>query len=225
MNRLRQLPKGHVSILSPAFKYVRAASTDLAKTFARIRARFIHEGAFARGQGSATGTDALRPGRLDAMERIEIRAIRPRDKPRIVDAFAALEPETVYRRFLFHKAALSEEELRRLTEADGVREAALVAAVEAGDGERIVGLGRYVGDGRAAEIAFTVAEDYQGRGIATRLLRDLARIARRNGIRQFEADVQAGNASMLSVLRHAGLRVAERAEDGVVHLTLDLGEQ
>ena len=32
-----QLPKGHTAILSPAFKYVPAASTDLARTFARIR--------------------------------------------------------------------------------------------------------------------------------------------------------------------------------------------
>jgi len=37
MNKQPQLPKGHRSILSPAFKYVPAASTDLAKTFARIR--------------------------------------------------------------------------------------------------------------------------------------------------------------------------------------------
>jgi hypothetical protein len=36
MNR-PQLPKGHTSILSPAFRYVPAASTDLAKTFARLR--------------------------------------------------------------------------------------------------------------------------------------------------------------------------------------------
>jgi hypothetical protein len=41
MNKQPQLPKGHTSILSPAFKYVPAASTDLAKTFARIRAQRI----------------------------------------------------------------------------------------------------------------------------------------------------------------------------------------
>jgi hypothetical protein len=35
------LPKGHASILSPTFKYVPAASTDLAKTFARIRAQRV----------------------------------------------------------------------------------------------------------------------------------------------------------------------------------------
>jgi hypothetical protein len=33
----QQLPNGHTSILSPAFRYVPAVNTDLSKTFARIR--------------------------------------------------------------------------------------------------------------------------------------------------------------------------------------------
>jgi hypothetical protein len=37
MDNYPQLPKGHTSVLSPAFKYVPAALTDLAATFARIR--------------------------------------------------------------------------------------------------------------------------------------------------------------------------------------------
>lgn len=31
------LPKGHLSVLSKAFKYTPAASTDVARTFARVR--------------------------------------------------------------------------------------------------------------------------------------------------------------------------------------------
>ena len=40
MNK-HQLPKGHISILSPAFKYVPAAATDIAKTFARMRGQHL----------------------------------------------------------------------------------------------------------------------------------------------------------------------------------------
>ncbi len=43
MNKHPQLPKGHTTILSPAFKYVPAARTDVAETFARIRAQRLHE--------------------------------------------------------------------------------------------------------------------------------------------------------------------------------------
>jgi hypothetical protein len=46
-----QLPKGHTSILSPAFKYVPAASTDLSRTFARIREQRVPQ---VRGSASVS---------------------------------------------------------------------------------------------------------------------------------------------------------------------------
>jgi GNAT superfamily N-acetyltransferase len=153
---------------------------------------------------------------------ITIRPIRTQDKAAIVEAFHALEPRSIYLRFLFPKKELSDEELRRLTGPDGVREAVLVATIPAGSGERIVGLGRYAGNGECAQLAFTVEEDYQGRGIASGLLRRLARLARENGIARFEAHVLAENGPMLSVLRHSGLPVTELENDGIVTVTLDL---
>jgi RimJ/RimL family protein N-acetyltransferase len=156
---------------------------------------------------------------------VTIRAIRPDDNARIVEAFRALEPRSIYLRFFSPKKYLSDEELRRLTEPDRVREAALVATVATeNQGEMIVGLGQYARSGRSAHIAFIVEEDYQGRGIASRLLQHLARIAREQGILQFEADVLAGNTPMLNVLRHSGLPATESEEDGIVHVTLVLGE-
>ena len=98
----------------------------------------------------------------------------------------------------------------------------LVATVGSGDREIIVGLGEYVRSGAAADIAFAVEEDFQGRGIASRLLQQLADIARANGILQFEADVLAENAPMLAVLRNSGLRMQTSHEQGVIHATLFL---
>lgn len=153
---------------------------------------------------------------------ITIRPVRVEDKGLIVEAFSALEPRSIYRRFFFDKKELSDAELRRLTEPDGMRDAVLVATVPSGSGERIVGLGRYTGNGGCTQLAFTVEEDYQGRGIATRLLRRLIHLARENGISRFEAHVLAGNGPMLSVLRHSGLQVTERERDGIVTVTLAL---
>ncbi len=124
---------------------------------------------------------------------ITIRPIRAADKGLIVEAFGGLE-----------------------------REAVLVATIPTGSGERIVGLGRYTGTGECAQLAFTVEEDYQGRGIATRLLRGLIRLARGSGVSRFEAHVLAGNGPMLSVLSHSGLPVTERERDGIVTVTLAL---
>jgi GNAT superfamily N-acetyltransferase len=156
------------------------------------------------------------------MEQVSIRAARPDDRERIVTAFRGLERGSVYRRFFFHKKELKEQELRRVTECDGVSAAALVATVGSGDREIIVGLGEYMRSGASADIAFAVEEDFQGRGIASRLLQQLTDIARANGILQFEADVLAENAPMLAVLRNCGLRMQTSAGQGVIHATLFL---
>ena len=156
------------------------------------------------------------------MSEITIRPVRRDDKERIVRAFRALDRQSVYLRFFSYRRELSEAELLRVTECDGVSAAVLVATVGSGDEETIVGLGDYMRSGAAADIAFAVAEDFQGRGIATRLLQQLAHIARANGIMQFEADVLAENTPMLSVLRHSGLRMREKQSEGVVHATLFL---
>jgi GNAT superfamily N-acetyltransferase len=153
---------------------------------------------------------------------IAIRAIRPDDKERIVKAFRGLDRRSVYLRFFSYRKDLSEEELRRVTECDGVSEAVLVATVGSGDEETIVGLGGYVRSGAAADVAFVVEEDFRRRGIASRLLQQLAHIARANGITRFEADVLAGNTPMLTVLRRSGLPMGASHGEGVVHATLSL---
>lgn len=160
-----------------------------------------------------------------AAEAVTIRAIRPDDGVRIVKAFQALAPRSIYLRFFSPKRELSAEEVRRVSEPDPAREAALVATVATEDqGEIIVGLGEYVGGGGSAHIAFVVEEDYQGRGIASRLLERLVRLAREKGISRFEADVLAGNTPMLKVFRRSGLPMTESEQDGVVHVTLTLGD-
>jgi len=156
---------------------------------------------------------------------VTIRAIRPDDGERIVRAFQALEPRSIYLRFFSPKGELGAEEVRRVTEPDPARQAALVATVPTGDlDEMIVALGEYVGSGASADIAFAVGDDYQGRGIASRLLQHLVSIARGKGISRFEADVLVENTPMLKVFRHSGLPVTASEEDGVVHVTLTLGD-
>ena len=51
---------------------------------------------------------------------VTIRAARPDDKQRILTAFLALEPHSIYARFFHAKTELSEQELRQLTEIDYV---------------------------------------------------------------------------------------------------------
>ena len=83
--------------------------------------------------------------------------------------------------------------------------------------------GRYVADKpKRAELGFLVAEPYRGRGIATLLLRHLARIAQDAGLSAFEAAVLAYNTPMLAVFRRSGLPIDRRREGNIIHVTLSL---
>ena len=92
--------------------------------------------------------------------------------------------------------------------------------VPSGCDELIIGEGSYAALRRTAEIGFTVAEAWQRRGIASRLLQHLARIARDQGVSQFEAYVLKENGPMLAVFRHSGLPMTTREADGELHVTL-----
>jgi len=157
---------------------------------------------------------------------VTIRHLRADDRERIAKAVRQLDRESVYTRLFSYRNELTETGLDRIMRVDPEREVALVVTTGAGDDEIVIGSGRYVAFGadqdRTAEVAFMVEEDYQGLGIASRLLRHFVRIAREQGIAAFEADVLAGNKSMIAVFARSGLPMNKRQDGGTVHVTLAL---
>jgi len=153
---------------------------------------------------------------------VTIRAMRPDDKERLVKAFLHLQPQTIRTRFFYPKKTLSEDDLRWLDENSHGNHVGLVATVPSGCEELIIGEGSYAVLGRTAEIGLTVAEAWQGRGIASRLLQHLAGIARDQGVGEFEAYVLQENEPMLAVFRRSGLSMTTRYAEGVLHVTLAL---
>ncbi|MGH7790070.1 MAG: GNAT family N-acetyltransferase, partial [Candidatus Binatia bacterium] len=159
---------------------------------------------------------------------IHVRAIRPDDKPRLVEHFSQLSGRSVYFRFFRVKKHLTDAELRQFTELDFRRNVALVATLRRDGAEAIVGVGRYAqldvpaGAPARAEVAFAVADAYQGRGIASLLLELLAALARAAGIEELEADVLGENNTMLRVFAASGYRVRRALEEGVFHLTFPI---
>ena len=85
---------------------------------------------------------------------------------------------------------------------------------------RVVALANFVRlrDPRRAEAAFTVADDFQGRGIGTRLLEQLASLAADAGIERFVAEVMPDNRNMLVVFRDAGFDITRELEGGSVEV-------
>ena len=98
---------------------------------------------------------------------------------------------------------------------------ALIGALTDAEGnERIVALAEYarLRDPVAAEVAFTVAEELQGRGAGTRLLEQLAFRAAEVGIERFVAEVLPENAPMLAVFRDAGFEESRTLGGGEIEV-------
>jgi len=158
---------------------------------------------------------------------VTIRVMRPDDRDRLIAAFAKLEQSSIYTRFFSYRKEIPESALARIAAIDFVNTAGLVATIGSGGSETVIGGASYIGgvadDGeRFAEVAFTIEEDYQGQGLASRLFAALATLARRHGIARFTADVLAGNAAMLAVFERSGLSMRRRRDGGVLHVEIDL---
>jgi RimJ/RimL family protein N-acetyltransferase len=125
-----------------------------------------------------------------------IRPIRPNDKGLLADGLRRLSPESAQRRFLTPKRSFSRTELRYLTEVDGRDHVALVVEYPADPVRRLIAVARFVrlqDDPEAADVAFTVADDWQARGLGSLLGKHLAHAARNRDIRRFTATMASDN--------------------------------
>jgi GNAT superfamily N-acetyltransferase len=153
------------------------------------------------------------------------RAARPDDWERVVEAFDALDPESIYLRFFGPKKDFSEAEIRSFREADFSNRVILLCTTRRDGREVVIASSTYVRVGEAdAEVAFVVEEDYHRLGIAGKLLRHLGRIARDGGIRAFVAEVLPHNGGMLGVFERSGWPMVAKKADGTVHVTLALDD-
>ncbi len=159
--------------------------------------------------------------------RLLIRSIRPDDREALRRGFRRLGVQSVYQRFLGAKNPLRDDELTYLTEVDFQRHVALVAELRWADENQLVGVGRYVEIDcdktlRCAEIALTVADEYQSKGVGSTLFEHLVRIALRQGIQALEAEVFASNESMLRMFQNSGFPVRQTVSGGVVRVAIQL---
>jgi GNAT superfamily N-acetyltransferase len=127
---------------------------------------------------------------------VVIRPIRPEDKGMLSDGLRRLSPQSAQRRFLTPKRSFSRTELRYLTEVDGREHVALVAEYPCHPTRRLIAVARFVklaDRPDAAEVAVTVADEWQGRGLGSLLGKHLSHLARNRGIRRFTATMASEN--------------------------------
>jgi RimJ/RimL family protein N-acetyltransferase len=152
---------------------------------------------------------------------VTVRPLRATDKDALRDLFDRLSARSRMRRFLAPKPRLSAKEVAYLTEIDGRRHAALVAV---GPDCAFVGVARYacaVGETETADVAFAVADAWQGRGVGTALAALLVEHARANGITRLQATTLPENGPARKLLGRMGFAVCGIA-DGVLEVDMDL---
>ena len=156
-------------------------------------------------------------------ERIVIRALRPQDRDDLMAAVDRTSGDSLYRRFFAVRRHFTETEESFYLNVDFVSHVALIASADENGQPIIIAGGRYVvGEPGQAEVAFTVVDKYQGRGVGAALLRHLAMIARQAGLRELVAYVLPDNRAMLKVFEKSGLKYTTKREAGSVYVKLGL---
>ena len=154
---------------------------------------------------------------------VEIRALRPDDRPALLEAIDRTSAQSLYRRFFGVRRGFTEQEMAFYLDIDFVSHVALVALVEEGGRPIIAGGGRYiVAEPGKAEVAFAVIDQFQRRGIGAALMGHLIVIARRAGLVQLVTEVLPDNIAMLKVFEKSGLGLTTKREPRVVHVSLQL---
>jgi acetyltransferase len=136
-----------------------------------------------------------------------------------------LSPQSKFKRFMGELKELSLEQLHAFTHPDHAREAAYVVIRSTPGGEEEIAVARFTinPDGESCEFAITIADAWQGKGVAGRLMRALIRDAKLRGLKRMEGYVLGANSRMLDFVRKLGFRAEFDPNDPSVRVVrLDL---
>lgn len=159
-------------------------------------------------------------------EKITIRPSKPVDDRRIQEHYYSLPKEDVLSRFFCQKTIFARAEMESRSHVDYVNDITLMAVVgEFGFG-RVIGVAECMKlpDQNMAEVAFSISEEYKGKGIGSFFLKKLAAVARANGIAGLIAFTFPSNKAMINLFKTLPYKVRTQYEDGDLILTCRFNE-
>lgn len=161
---------------------------------------------------------------LDDGQLVRFRHVRPEDAPLVTEAIHTASRETLLHRFFSPIRSVSPEQLREMLAIDRAKQTCIVGLIATPGTTRLVCGARYVrlSQLQTAEVAVTVHDDFQHRGLGTFLLQLLARLAMADGIRWFEAYVMNSNRKMLNLFaKLAPNHIRARQPGDIMQLRLE----
>lgn len=146
---------------------------------------------------------------------VTIRPIRITDDEKVAEFVRKLSPESRYFRFLGGVKELSPQQLNKLCEVDGHYSMAFIATVKENGKETEIGVGRYAANSAAdtREMAVTVADEWQKKGLGKQLVEQLIDFAKGHGIKQLYSLDMANNTAMRELAMELGMTAARDPDD------------
>ncbi len=133
---------------------------------------------------------------------VTFRPAKPVDERLIQEHFYEMETQDVLTRFFSIRKSFFREDMESMIQVDYIKNLSIVAVTGEVGFEKVIGLGMYALEhGTAAEVAFSVAKEWQGKGIASVILHKLAEAARENGITSLVAYVLPTNTGMIKLFK------------------------
>lgn len=168
-------------------------------------------------------TRLIVPWRLPDGTEVLLRPVRPEDEPLQHQMLSSLSQESLRARFFQSIRNITHEMHIRLCNIDYDREMAIVAEIKQGEKRRIVGIVRLIiePDFKKGEFAVIVHDDFQGKGLANKLLDMVIGIAQEKGLEEFYGYVQPGNKKMLKACARLGM-TGEKTPDDLMRMKLSL---
>jgi len=155
--------------------------------------------------------------RLEKLKRgrtVQLRPIRPEDGESIQIMVQNMSAESRYFRFMHAINNLSPQMIAQFTKLDYDRQMAFVAVSNSGKGD-VVGVSRYTmtTDRLSAEFAVSIADDWQGQGLASALMRLVIEHAKAQNLNQLTGDVLVTNNPMRGLMKSLGFIAARDPND------------
>lgn len=184
------------------------------------------QGLMTPGRKLSEAISSVYPAGLEEIRRYDgqtvmFRPSKPVDERRIQEHFYNLDKNDVIARFFYEKTCFLHDDVECMFEIDYIKNLTILATTgEFGFGTAI-GIGAYMLESKKniAEVAFSVAHTWQGKGIAYVILNKLYEAALANGIDGFTAYTAPGNRGMIKLFNKLPCKVRSVMDDGVVILS------
>ena len=158
-------------------------------------------------------------------QRVTFRPAKPVDDRMIQEHFYNMDEKDVQTRFFSLRRSFYREDMENMIQVDYIKNLTIVAVTGEVGFEKIIGMGMYALEhGAVAEVAFSTAKEWQGKGIARIILDKLAEAARENGFTSLVAYTLTTNTGMIKLFKKLPYKIKTVFEGDTLVLSCNFEE-